>query len=405
LKVLLCSLDSPGFLFPAIGLAVALRAAGHEVAFVTAGGAAARLAGQGLRRIPCGERDSRSFETAHWFAPLAVALQVKHIEHALRSFAADVLVGQTLTLGPLIVGERWGLPVAVQGLATHLWPGGGASGAASAAAEERRAWRLADMLGHLNAARALVRLPAVSVAAGAGPLLGDLHWLRSVEELHGGPGLPGRLHLVGACLWEPAEEDEELAAWLDEAAAAGRPIAYVQQGRTFGTPGFWAPLVEAFGGGEVRIAAASGRMDGPGGLAEAVPAGWFVRPHVHQGAVLRRAALMIGSATSTAVLGALSHGVPCVLVPGGGEQLELAEQVERAGAGQRLAPAGLTAAALRRPVAAALGDGGLHRRAAELRAAFARVDGFAVSTELLERLAAPRHGAVGAPRQAARERG
>jgi UDP:flavonoid glycosyltransferase YjiC (YdhE family) len=391
MRVLIASLDTPGFLHPAVGLAAALRRRGHAVAFVTGGAAAAVLQRHGCERIVSGNGDCRGFETAHWFRPLAAALQVRQIEHAMTRFACDVLVGQVLMLGPLLVRERCGVPLALQGLATHLWPGGGARRAASAATEERRAWRHADMLGHLNQARALARLPALAAPPEASPLLGDMLWLRSIEELHGGAGVPGRLHLVGACLWEPDGGDADLACWLEEARRRGRPIAYVQHGKAFGGSGFWQPLAEACAGGELQVAAATGRMDDLVGPPEANPPdGFFLRPHLSQREVLRHADLMIGSATTTAVLGALSHGVPCLLIPRGGEQLDLAEQVERAGAGRTLAPEGLTAGVLRSAVASVLADPSLRRRARELGTVLAGIDGFARSADLLESLAARR---------------
>jgi UDP:flavonoid glycosyltransferase YjiC (YdhE family) len=393
MRVLLASLDSPGFLHPAIGLAAALQRRGHAVAFVTGAAAAAVLRRHGWESDVCGNGDGRGFETAHWFRPLAAALQVKQIERAMARFACDVLVGQVLMLGPLLVRERCGVPLALQGLATHLWPGGGARRAASAATEERRVWRHADMLGYLNQARALARLPALDALPEASPLWGDMLWLRSIAELHGGTGVPGRLHLVGACIWEPDGRDPDLAGWLDAAQRRGRRIAYVQHGRAFGGPGFWQPLIEALAGGEIQVAAATGRMDDPA-APEARrpegPEGFFLRPHLSQGAVLSRADLMIGSATTTAVLGALSHGVPCLLIPHGGEQLDLAEQVESAGAARTLAPQGLTAGALRAAVAAVLADSSLRRRARELGTILSSIDGFVESADLLESLAARR---------------
>jgi UDP:flavonoid glycosyltransferase YjiC (YdhE family) len=181
MRALFCSLDSPGFLYPAIGLAAELRARGHEVAFVTDRSARPRLAQAGFERLPRGGRDGSSFQTGNWSLPLAVALQVAHIEHALADFNPDLIVGQALALGPLIVRERWGLPVAIQGHATHSWPGAGAP----SVAERRRAWRHRTMLRLLNEARALARLPALAAGADENPLLGDLFLFRSVPELGG----------------------------------------------------------------------------------------------------------------------------------------------------------------------------------------------------------------------------
>lgn len=386
MKVLFCSLDSPGFLFPAIGLAAELRSRGHSVAFATSLDAKPYLDHAGMPRIPCGARDARTFETPYWYHPLAVALQVRHIHHAVATFAPDLLVGQPLTLGPSIVRERTGLPLIVQGLATHLWPGGGPRAGVSATAEERCSWRHCDMMRHLNAARVTAGLPPVDSPPADSPLQGDLLLLRSVPALHGGPGEPGRLHLVGACLWEPRFRDPALDRWLEAARLRGTPVVYVQHGRAFGGPGFWLPLMESFPRGPIAIVASTGRMDGDASAAESDSEHLFLRRHVSQGLVLPHACLTIGSATTTSVLGALTHALPSLLIPAGGEQLDLAEQVERAGAARVLAPASLTAESLLEAALEALGDTALRHGALQLGRAFASLDGFAISADLIEHL-------------------
>ncbi len=409
MRVLVCPLASNGFLFPALGLARALGARGHEVAVLTAASAGPWLEEAGLAPPPGVQGDGRGFATEHWFQPLAVALQVRQIEQAMAHFAPDLLVGQALTLGPLIVRERAGIPVAVQGLAAHLWPGGGARWSASAATLERRRWRHADMLRHLDNARALARLPALPALPALSspgrdpdrsPLLGDLFLLRSIAELHGGPGIPGCLHLVGACLWEPARADAELHSWLAEARRRRRPVAYVQPGRTFGGPGFWRQLAELCARGSLAAVVAAGRGDpgaagcaGAGRIDEPLSCDLLARHDPCLGAVLPHADLAIGSASSTLVLGALTHGIPSLLLPSGGEQPDLAEQVERAGAAMVVPPEALTVGALHEAVSAVLGDEALRRRARALGRSFARLDGLVVSARLLEGLAVRSGGA------------
>jgi UDP:flavonoid glycosyltransferase YjiC (YdhE family) len=388
MRTLFCSFESSGFLFPAIGLAAALRSRGHQVAFVTDRRAEPALRQAGFERLPRGDRDGRSFETGQWFRPLAVALQVKHLEHAMVRFDPDLLVGQALALGPLIVRERSGIPLAVQGLATYLWPCGAGRPGASTATLRRRVWRHQTMLRHLNEARVLAGLPAADADPRESPLLGDLFQLRSVRELHGGDDLPPRVRLAGACLWEPASQDDGLAGWIAAARDAGKPIVYAHHGRACGGLGFWQSLLEAFADGSLRIAAATSRLSAER-EAQLPPGAFYWRRQIERSRVLRAADLLIGSAASSAVLGALSHGVPCLLIPAGGEQLDLAEQVERAGAGRILAPREVTPAALRRAVRQVLADGRLRRGARELQRAFAGLAGFTAAAEEVERLAAP----------------
>ena len=94
---------------------------------------------------------------------------------------------------------------------------------------------------------------------------------------------------------------------MKAAAASGKAIIYVHHGRVFDAPSFWAELIEALAPTEAHVAASVGRMDRGLGV---VPSHWFVRGHVPQASVLAHASLMVASATSTAVLGALTAGVP-----------------------------------------------------------------------------------------------
>ena len=111
MRFLFCSLGTPGFLYPSIALARALEARGHEVAFVTATGAAPLLQEHGFKRLPRGPKDGESFQVENWWLAPAVSLQARHIEHALTLFSPDALVED--------------LPVGVQQRAWQFHPAGG----------------------------------------------------------------------------------------------------------------------------------------------------------------------------------------------------------------------------------------------------------------------------------------
>jgi UDP:flavonoid glycosyltransferase YjiC (YdhE family) len=398
MRFLFCSLESPGFVYPAMGLASALRSRGHEVAFVADLETALLLARQGLRRLPRGSQDGRSFKVSKWFQPFAVAIQVKHIEYALAEFPADVLVGQCLTLGPFLVAERRGLPIAVQGLCTYLWPISDEPTASqdSLELEKRRIWRHDDTLKCLAQARALFHLPPwQGRSCRESPLLGDLFMVRSVPELEVDfPSLPERAHLVGSCLWEPDDADPELDAWLEETERSGLPLVYVQHGRFFHVPSFWRQLVEVLGKMSCRVVASVGRLDSELG---AVPESFFIRSHIPQGRILRSACAVIASANSTAVLGALSAGVPSLLIPAGGEQPDVAELCEKAGVARMLLPDDAVPERIGEALGHLLIDDRYRKRASFYRSTFARIDGFEVAVKLLETLAETRRPVLRAP--------
>lgn len=384
MKALFCPLATPGFVYPAIAVARSLQRRGHQAAFVTGPAYQETLAQAELVRIPRGRTDGSSFAVERWFHPLDIAMQAKHIEYALDRFAPDVIVGHPLSLGTLIVRARARVPTAVLGMAVQLWPVPGASAETDHETARRLAWRQVVTMGYLNDARKLFQLGPCD----DDPLLGDLFMLQSVPEL----GIdvdhsPPHVHLVGACLWEPPATQDQLA-WLDAARAAGEPLIYVHHGRSFDRPSFLPLVVDALGGRRVRVAAAVGRMDHAVGDP---PPNFLVRPHLCQGRILPHARLVISGGNTTAVLGALCHGVPALLLPGdGAEQLDTAELVARAGSGRLLPVDQATAPGLARAVDELLAPGDHAHRAQDLARAFARWDGPDRAAQLVERLAGSR---------------
>ncbi|WNG36518.1 hypothetical protein F0U61_24685 [Archangium violaceum] len=388
MRYLFCSLDSPGFLFPALAIARELRRRSHEVAFVTGPTFASFVQDSGFERIPRGEQDGKSFQIETFAQPAEMVRQARHVEYALGRFHADVLVGQQLALGPLLAAERQGLPVASLGLASYIFPV--KDGPPGPEPLDRRAASLHDgLLARYNEARAAVGLPSSSPPYRETPLIGDLLLLRTVPELEGNvEALPARVRLVGDCLWEPPEAppDPELERWLEDAEASGQPLFYVQPARDLEFCDFWPLVVEALKELPVRVVAAIRR---PGIEEETFPSHFLVRRHVPQSSILRRARGIIASGTTTVVLGALTHGLPALLIVAGGEQFSTAERCRRAGAALNLlrrTDNDLTPQAIRAAVEELLATPGLAGNAQRLREALARVDGPARAADLLEEL-------------------
>jgi MGT family glycosyltransferase len=387
MRILVSSLASPGFLFPQIGLALALRERGHEVGFVTDGSLQGFLDREGLRRLPRGARDGPSFQVAGWSDAVSVILQIKHLEHALELFAPDLLIGQQLTYGPLLVAARKGLPVVLMGQGAYLWQNAAACRALDSfsGVEKLRVARYRGWLQFYNQMRPRYRLPPLPEERQS-ELHGDLFLLRGVPEWHVDlADLPSRVHVAGACLWEPDEEDPELDAWLARQAASGRPILYVQHGRSFHLESFWTHLLAAVGGTDVAVAACAGRMDRDPGE---VPGNFFVRPYIPQQRVLRLAQGVVSNANTTVTLGALAAGLPSLVLPGGAEQPDIAERCVELGVARAVPLEAVSTELLRHEVDRLLRDSGLRRRAAAFRPAFDRLPGFAHAATLIEELAA-----------------
>jgi UDP:flavonoid glycosyltransferase YjiC (YdhE family) len=386
-------------LYPSIGVARSLQARGHEIAFVTNTQYTGLLSGLGLARIPRGATDGESFQVAQWGQPISIAIQVKHIEYALGSFQADILVGQALTYGPLLVSARRQLPVGLLGLCTYLWPARDQSSEESeedeaadisihASVEEWRAWRYRGMRATLNQTYALFRLPSCGKGCRDTPLLGDLFLLQNVPELEPTPeDLPEKVHLVGSCLWEPEACDLELEEWLAEGVRTGSPLIYVQHGRSFHIPNYWHRLVNALAGKDYRVAASVGRLDGEIG---SLPENFFVRPHVPQGKVLSKARAVVASANTTAALGALTAGIPSLLIPAGGEQPDVAELCRSAGVAKILLPEEASPERIQTEIGGLLASSSFRERARHYASAFMKLSGCERAADLLETLARTR---------------
>lgn len=396
MRYLFCSLDSYGFIYPVIGLAKQLQAQGHEVAVATSPACQAMLAEQGLARIPYGEEDGRSFETKLLTHPHESARQIKHLTYALKTYDPEVLVTQQLVLGPLLVAEWYQLPIAVIGQGVYMYPKAtpGPHEVPATPHEQRAVRTHTDLLAAYNGARALFRQPPREIQHyDDSPLLGDLFLLRNVPAFEQLPAsLQGRVQQVGDCLWEPTQPpDPALEAWLEEARALQHPILYVQPGRIHLGISFWPALCEALGNTPVRVVAAVGRLG-----EEAVgtlPANFFARPHIPQGAVLPHAQLAISSSTSTAVLGALTHGVPMLLIVSrDGEQQPLLDRCQHLGVARELDLFALEPTMIRQTVWQLLEDAESQRQARRLQAAFQSAPEQQRAISLLEQL--PLHGKV-----------
>ncbi len=389
MRFLFCSFESTGFLYPMVGLALELRGRGHQVAFASGLTTRELLDRVGIERVPRGTREGESFRLRNWGLPVNTAIDVKHAEHAVERFAPDALVTHQLCQAPLLVRERQKVPVGVVGMFSYLWPPAVASIPAifSEEVEAIRRWRLDDTIRIFNGARELFRMPAVLPSPVDLPLLGDLFMLRTVPELEPELGcLPPQVHAVGPCLWEPGvDEDATWATFRSEFAEPDAPVLYVQQGRTFGGASFWRQLVDDLADCPVQVVAATGRMDEDPGP---VPPNFLVRDYVPQGLVLRHARAVVCGGHTSAVLATLSHGLPSVVVPTGGETPDVAEKLVRAGCALSIPADGLTAGALRAAVGEVLDGSALLDGCRRARRALARAASFGPAARLVERLGA-----------------
>ena len=130
------------------------------------------------------------------------------------------------------------------------------------------------------------------------------------------------------------------------------------------------------------------------GEAPDLPTNFLTRAHVPQGFILSHAQAVISSATTTAVLGALTHGVPLLLVPGkgGGEQLDLVDHCVREQVGICVERADVNADSLAHTIQQLLTDCTIQRNAKRMQTAFARYKGNRQAVDLLEKFGVEKIG-------------
>lgn len=388
MRVLLAPVATPGFVFPLIAVAEALRSRGHEAAFVTDARFAAAIEARGFARLPRSAPDGPSFEIENWGDPVRIAIQAKHVERALDAYRPDAVLASNLAMGPLVARELHGVPTAVLGPIALLWGPPAQPASAHPARDARRAWRHGDQLAHLERARRAFGLPPWSGPFEASPLFGDRFLLQSVPELHAGERRPPAVRYVGSCvLPEIGALAGDDAAWIRGRRAAHRTLLYVQLGRLFRRESFWPYLERWLGERDAAAVVCVERYDGELG---AHPDRVLVRDRIPQDAVLPHADAVVCGGQPTCVLGATRHGRPLLIVSTGSGTEDTAEAYAAYGAAVALENEGLTEERFRAALDDLLARGAYARAASRLGERFARYDGPAAVARELEELVAAR---------------
>ncbi|MDG3013745.1 glycosyltransferase [Speluncibacter jeojiensis] len=348
MRVAVVAGPDPGHAFPAIALCLRLVDAGDEAVLITGRRWVQRARAEGLEAVELqglaprdDDDDADAGQRLHARgAHIATALLPD-----LRAIGPDLVVSDVLTSGGALAAElagiRWvelsphplylpsrGLPPIGSGLA----PGEGFGGrirdvimrAATARSvrqgeRERREARVGIGLPARSpepAARLIATIPALEVPR---------------------PDWPDRAHLIGPLLWDPA--DGELAPPPGD----GPLVMVAPSTAATGELGMVDAALEALA--PDRVGQRSVRMvvstlhDGPADL----PA-WVRAGRGRQDAMLAQAAVAVCGGGHGMLAKALSAGVPCVVVPGGGDQWELANRAARQGSALIVRP--LTAQSL-----------------------------------------------------------
>lgn len=369
MRVVVVAGPDPGHAFPAIALCLRLLAAGDTPTLLTgvewlataqaAGVAAEELAGLN----PTADDDDQDVgaKIHHRAARMAVENR-----HRLRALAPDLVVSDVITacggMAAELLGVPWaelsphplylpskGLPPIGSGLA----PGTGMRGRLrDTVMRALTARSLRTGLRQRAAARTSIGLPARD----PGPTRRLIATLPALEVPR--PDWPREAVVVGPLHFEPTEQAFAVPP------GPGPLVVVAPSTATTGAAGLVEVTLDCLAPGAGLPAGARVAVSRLGGPELTVPP-WAVAGLGRQDELLSHADLVICGGGHGMVAKTLLAGVPMVVVPGGGDQWEIANRVVRQGSAQLVRP--LTAEALVAAVGAVLASPGY--RAAARRVA------------------------------------
>lgn len=363
-----------GHVFPAFGLAERLGEAGIETVIYTGmrwttGRAAEQF---DVRELPgllvaddeddgdAGSKlNARAARMARELAPLLAADQT------------DLVVSDVITVAGSLAGEMLGLPVielcphplylpsrGLPPVGMGLAPGVGIWGRGRdhlLRAMTARAVKSGVL--QRESARASVGLPSRD----PGPRARLVATLPALELPR--PDWPPNTHLVGPLHWEPVDDVLALPPGDAPLVVVAPSTAETGAGGMVET----ALAALAFGSLGITVRVALSMLEPP---RDGVPS-WVAAGPARQDRLLADADLVVCGAGHGMLSKALLAGVPVVMVPGGGDQWELANRVQRQGSGLFVRP--LTADSLARSCRKVLSKSEFNARAAAAAASAAAV--------------------------------
>lgn len=353
LRVALVAGPDPGHAFPTVALALRLRAAGHHPVVLTGTRWLSRIRAEGLpaRELPGlavqpGDDDADAGQRLH-ARSARMSTQLLPLLDELRP---ELVVSDVLTASGGMAAERAGVPwveldphplyLPSRGLppvGSGLAPGVGVRGRArDTTLRALTARSLRQGARHRAAARTAVGL----VAADPGPTARLVATLPALELDR--PDWPATAHVVGLLAWDPSPVDLS-------PPAGDAPLVLLSESTALGGA---EGLLDAALTGLRGIRMSCTTLDTKPEVVDLPP--WAVVGPGRQAPVLAQARVTVCGGGHGMLAKSLAAGVPAVVVPGGGDQWELAQRAARSGCAEVVRP--LTAAALANAVHRVLGD-------------------------------------------------
>jgi MGT family glycosyltransferase len=389
-RVLFTTLPGFGNLHPLVPVAIALREAGHEVAFACARSFCPLVERLGFRCFAAGfdwtlaERDavfaeirSQLGRSTQAFTPLndvfatfLPPLMIADLLQVGRAWSADLIVRDPLEFGGCVAAEAMGLPHAACGPLFALWDG---------------AWH--DEPGEV----ARPNFDAVRGAYGLAPdpQLAMLHrwlYLALLPPAFVGPALtiPPSVHFLRPISFDDPGS-EPAPAWLERLPA--RPTVHASLGTVFHrTPGIFEAILEALRDEPINLILAIGRDQDPAQLGPQ-PSNTYIERYIPHSLLLRRCDLAIVHGGYGSVMACLNEGVPMVVIPVAGDQPANAARCVALGVGRVVLPGRRSPETIRAEVRGILREPRYAAHAARLREVIELMPGLDRAVALLEELA------------------
>ncbi|MDV3125124.1 glycosyl transferase [Mycobacterium sp. 21AC1] len=375
MRVAVVAGPDPGHSFPAIALCLKFLAAGDSPTLLTgvewldtaraAGVDAVELDGLGVTEL---DDDTDAGAKIHQRAARMAVLNVPR----LREIAPDLVVSDVITacggMAAELLGLPWielnphplfrpskGLPPLGSGLAPGVGVGGRLRDSVMRALTAR-SWRAG--LRQRSRVRVEIGLPAED----PGPVRRLIATLPALEVPR--PDWPEEAVVVGPLHFEPT------AALLEVPPGSGPVIMVAPSTATIGTQGMTELVLESLRPGDTLPPGSRLVVSRLGGTDVEVPP-WAAVGLGRQDELLTHADVVICGGGHGMVSKTLMAGVPMVVLPGGGDQWEIANRVVRQGSAQLVRP--LTVPALIAAVGEVLGSAGYRDAARRAGASVADV--------------------------------
>jgi UDP:flavonoid glycosyltransferase YjiC (YdhE family) len=382
MRVLFTFMGGSGHFEPLAPIARAAEAAGHTVAFGCGPAMAATVAAAGFTALTLGAGTASAPERAP-LRPLDAAREDAEFRDRFVRIAAqrrapltiaccsewrpDVLVCDEADFGGMVAAERSGIPYA-----TVL---------VMAAGSFVRAELIGEALGELRAANSLPPDPELA-------MLSRFMVLSPFPPSYRDPAfpLPATAHLFRALAPAAAADPPPVGS-----AIPGAPLVYFTLGTIFNMESgdLFARVLAGLRELPINLIVTVGQHVDPAELGPQ-PANVQIERYIPQAAILPHCSAVVSHGGSGSVLGALTHGLPSLLIPMGADQPLNAARCVDLGIALALDPIAATSEQVRAAAATILGDPAYRVAAAPFRAEVAAMPDPAHAVALLERLARER---------------